>query len=240
MDQKGDWVHFPFRPDREFLSLSRVHLFKLDVSKFKFLFFFRFEIEETEKAEHDIDANIWRQVHKLGSKMHGKEIPVNDQFQILRNVNKMDFSFNSSQIKEMLLRDSSRKSDIFLTKCVVSKTKRDPFILAMNNIGGVKLVYNTSEKIVVRPNTKLNHKSIDMNQIKMDLNKSSNSKFKFEEDQELLLPQFEREFFVCMETISIDAETSLIFLADNKENLNLFSKKSIDFEDEDDYASSIQ
>lgn len=73
------------------------------------------------------------------------------------------------------------------------------------------------------------------------------SNYEFEEQNQILLPQFNRIHYTAMETIMIDAETSLIFLADSQKNLNFFSKKSLAAnkaipEDDkiEEYTSSIQ
>ena len=40
----------------------------------------------------------------------------------------------------MVARDACRKSEIYITKCMVSQNWRDPFVLVMNNVGEVNLV----------------------------------------------------------------------------------------------------
>lgn len=172
--------------------------------------------------------------------MQNKEISPNTQLQILKKVNKMEFSFRPQEIKDMLLRDCARKEEVFLTHCVVSKTKRDPFLLAMSNIGEVNLVYY-SKAITVIFSFFLNFsKSINLNELRIKTELRTKSNFVFEEENEILIPKFKRVFYTCMETISINAETSLIFLADSEQNLNFFSKKSIDIDLKESLGNSIQ
>jgi hypothetical protein len=72
--------------------------------------------------------------------MSKAQLHVNQQFRVYRKIHEMDFKFNQEQVKDMLARDYCRKGEVFLTKCVASKDKRDPFFVAMNNIGEVNVV----------------------------------------------------------------------------------------------------
>lgn len=52
----------------------------------------------------------------------------------------MRFWYTEKEIEDMIARDSCRKQDVYITKCMVSKNWRDPFILVMSNVGEVNLV----------------------------------------------------------------------------------------------------
>jgi predicted DNA-binding ArsR family transcriptional regulator len=52
----------------------------------------------------------------------------------------MRFWYTQEEIEDMIARDSCRKQDVFITKCMVSKNWRDPFVLVMSNVGEVNLV----------------------------------------------------------------------------------------------------
>jgi hypothetical protein len=62
----------------------------------------------------------------------------------------------------MIARDACRKTEIYITKCMVSKNWRDPFVLVMSNAGEVNLVlwdkvYEVSTNLRANINNGLEH-----------------------------------------------------------------------------------
>lgn len=75
---------------------------------------------EASNADVTEDANTWRQLHKIGPKMIEKDLHVNEQYKVYQQLHQMRYWFTKSEVEDMIARDSCRKSEIYITKCMVS------------------------------------------------------------------------------------------------------------------------
>lgn len=69
-----------------------------------------------------------------------KDIHVNEQYKVYQQLHEMRYWYTKEEIQDMVARDACRKSEIYITKCMVSQNWRDPFVLVMNNVGEVNLI----------------------------------------------------------------------------------------------------
>jgi predicted DNA-binding ArsR family transcriptional regulator len=72
--------------------------------------------------------------------MISAKVHVNDQFKMYQKLHNKRYWYTQTEVEDMIARDSCRKGDIYITKCMMSKNWRDPFILVMSNAGEVNLV----------------------------------------------------------------------------------------------------
>lgn len=86
------------------------------------------------------DVNTWRRLHKIGPKMISAKVHVNDQFKMYQKLHNLRYWYTQAEVQDMIARDACRKNDIYITKCMVSKNWRDPFVLVMSNAGEVNVV----------------------------------------------------------------------------------------------------